>query len=61
MPLDLPAEVLGHLMDRVEDLRGRLTGSQGGPLEVQCGLDDLGVGDARVAFLAELDLENRVL
>src|SRR5512133_2557858 len=61
VPLDLAAQVLGHLVDRVEDLGGGFPRAQGHALEVERGVDDLAVGDPRIALLAQLDLEHGML
>src|SRR3954466_15268155 len=61
VPLDLPAQVLRDLVDRVQDLGRRLPGPQRRSPQVERRLDDLGIGDARVLLLGQLDLEHRVL
>src|SRR4051794_24001038 len=57
MPLDLTAEVLGHLVDRVQQLGRSLPGAQRHSLQVERRLDDFAVRDARVLLLGQLDLE----
>ena len=61
MALDLAADVLGQLVDRVQHLGRGLVGAQRDTLQVQGRLGDLPVGDRRVALLGELDLERRQL
>src|SRR4051794_10451703 len=60
MPFDLPAQVLGHLVDRVQHLGRSLAGAQRGPLQVESRLDHLAVRNAGVLLLGQLDLEHRV-
>jgi hypothetical protein len=61
MALDLPAQVLGHHVDRVQHLGRSLPGAQRRPLQVERRLDHLAVRDAGVLLLGQLDLEHRVL
>src|SRR3954447_802756 len=57
--LDLPADVLGELVDRVGHLRRGLVGAEGDALEAQCRLRHLAVRYRRIRLLPDLDVERR--
>jgi hypothetical protein len=58
MFLDLTADVLGELMDRVRHLGRSLARSKRDALESQSCLGDLAIGYRRVALFVELDIQH---
>ena len=55
--LDLPRELVGDQVQRVQHIRRGVAGAQRDALQVQRRLDDVAVGYAGVALLVELELE----